>query len=186
MLALGTLALIYVLFAASSKPEPSSGLSRFATGSLARLTVLQDPPVLPSRTLRDGEGRETTLSALMGGEVSVVNLWATWCAPCMTEMPTLGALQRRFAGRVRVIPVSADEDAKAAFAQSELARLSQGALPFAIDSSRGILFDLQAPGLPVTILYDAQGRELARVAGEADWDSPEAAALIEAALAGEL
>ena len=65
-----------------------------------------------------------------------------------------------------------------------LARLSQGALPFWIDISRGVLFDVQAPGMPITIIY-VRGEERARLAGGADWSSEEAAALIEAALAGE-
>lgn len=140
---------------------------------------------MPTRVLRDGEGRETNLAAVTGGQVAVVNLWATWCAPCMREMPTLGALQRRFTGRLVVLPVSADEDAKIAQAKRELAQLSENSLPFLVDSTRGVIFDLQAPGLPVTILYNRQGVEIARVTGEANWDSEEAAALIEAALAEE-
>jgi hypothetical protein len=98
-------------------------------------------------------------------------------------MPTLGALQRRFEGRVRVIPVSVDGEGKHAEAQAELARLSNGSLPFLIDITRGILFDVGAPGMPITVIYDASGREVARLAGGADWDSPEAVALIEAVLA---
>lgn len=185
MLAAGALAVLYVLFAAASKPEPQGGLTRFATGSLSRLAVLEAPPPMPTRVLRDGDGLETTLAAVTGGQVAVVNIWATWCAPCMREMPTLGALQRRFAGRLVVIPVSADEDSKIEQAKRDLAELSQGTLPFLVDSSRGVIFDLQAPGLPVTILYNRQGVEIARVTGEANWDSDEAAALMEAALAEE-
>lgn len=185
MLAAGAAALVYVLFAASSKPEPTGGLMVYAQGALARLAVLEAPPPMPTRALRDGTGAETTLPVLAGGQVAVVNLWATWCTPCMTEMPTLGALQRRFAGRLRVIPVSADDDAKAELAQRELARLSENSLPFVMDSTRGVLFDAQAPGLPVTIIYNKQGQEVARLAGGADWSSDEAAALMEAVLAEE-
>jgi thiol-disulfide isomerase/thioredoxin len=113
----------------------------------------------------------------------VVNLWATWCAPCLEEMPTLGALQRRYRGRVRVIPVSVDGEAHRARAQQELARLSNNSLPFLIDISRGIIFDIGAPGMPVTVVYDARGNEIVRLAGGADWDSPEAVALMDAVLA---
>ncbi len=182
MLGLGTVAVLYVLFAGASKPEPTSGLSRFATGELAHLTVLEAPPPLPTRTIQDANGAATTLSANTG-EVLVVNLWATWCAPCMEEMPTLGALQRRFEGRIRVIPVSADSEAKRAEAQSELARLTNGTLPFYIDITRGVLFDAQAPGMPVTIIYDRSGHEVARLAGGADWGGEDAAHLIDAVLA---
>ena len=184
MLALGTVAVLYVLFAAASKPETASGLRRFATGEMERLVVLETPPALPGRAIRDASGAETSLSAFTG-DVLVVNFWATWCAPCMEEMPTLGALQRRFEGRLRVIPVSVDSEDKRAEAQAKLAQYSQGALPFFIDISRGVLFDVEAPGMPVTIIYDRSGRELARLAGGADWSSEEAARLMEAVLQGE-
>lgn len=184
MLAAGAVAVLYVLFAAASKPEQSAGLRQFARGEMARLTVLDDAPPMPTRTLLDAEGRETNLQA-HAGEVLVVNLWATWCAPCMAEMPTLAELQRRFEGRLRVLPVSVDSEADRLKAERELARLSGGRLPFFIDVSRGVLFDAQAPGMPLTILYARDGRELARLAGGADWASDDAAALMEAALVEE-
>jgi thiol-disulfide isomerase/thioredoxin len=184
MLAAGTLAVLYVLFAAASKPETSTGLARFATGAMARLEVLDDAPPMPARTLRNAAGEETSLSAY-AGETLVVNLWATWCAPCMEEMPTLGELQRRFEGRLRVVPISVDTEADRARAQRELAQLSGGSLPFLIDVSRGVLFDARARGMPVTIIYGRDGRERARLAGGADWASEEAAALFEAILAEE-
>jgi hypothetical protein len=70
-------------------------------------------------------------------------------------------------------------------AQRDLARLSNGSLPFFIDITRGVLFDAQAAGMPVTIVYDRRGREVARLAGGADWSSDEAVALIDAVLARE-
>lgn len=185
LLAAGTLAVLYVFFAAASKPEPSTGLMRFATGEMRRLAVLEAPPPMPSRVIRDANGGETTLAALAGGEVTVLNLWATWCAPCMEEMPTLGELQRRYEGRLRVIPVSVDSEGKRAEAQQDLARLGGGTLPFFIDISRGILFDVAAQGMPATIIYDRSGREVARLVGGADWSSAEAMALMDAVLAGE-
>jgi thiol-disulfide isomerase/thioredoxin len=184
MLAAGTIAVLYVLFAAASKPEPNAGLMRFARGDMARLTILEDAPPMPRRTLADESGGQTSLQAF-AGDVLVVNLWATWCAPCMAEMPTLAALQRRFEGRLRVIPVSVDNEADRMKAQRELARLTGGRLPFLIDVSRGVLFDARAPGMPLTILYARDGRELARLAGGADWASEDAAALMEAVLAEE-
>jgi thiol-disulfide isomerase/thioredoxin len=185
MLAAGAFVLLYVFFAASTKPEPSTGLARFATGEMRQLAVLEAPPILPTRTIRDAAGAETTLAAVADGEVMVLNLWATWCAPCMHEMPTLGELQRRYEGRIRVIPVSVDTEARRAEALGELAELSDNSLPFFIDITRGVLFDVQAPGVPITIIYDRQGREVARLAGGADWSSDEAATLIDAVLAGE-
>ncbi len=185
LLAAGAVALLYVLFVASSKPEESAGVGRFATGDMTRLVALDAPPPMPMRSLRDANNAETTLAAYQG-EVIVLNLWATWCAPCLEEMPTLGAVQRRFGDRLRVIPISVDAEGQRARAQAQLAELSGGSLPFLIDMTRGVPFDVQAPGLPVTIIYDREGREIARLAGGADWDSPEAVAMLEAAIAGTL
>jgi hypothetical protein len=95
-------------------------------------------------------------------------------------------VQRRFGDRLRVVTVSVDAEGQRARAQEQLAELSGGSLPFLLDITRGILFDVQAPGMPVTIIYDREGREVARLAGGADWDSPEAVAMLEAAVAGTL
>ncbi len=184
MLGLGAVAVVYVLLAASSKPDPSQGLSRFARGEMSTLAVLAEPPPLPTRSLRDASGAETNLEALKG-EVLVVNVWATWCAPCVEEMPTLGELQHRFEGRLRVIPVSIDSEGDRERAQAELARLSGNALPFYIDITRGVLFDTQAAGMPTTIIYNREGVEVARVSGAVDWVSDEAIAMLEAVIAGE-
>lgn len=180
----GAIALVYVLFVASSKPETQSGLSRFAEGEMTRLYVMEAPPSMPTRALRDAAGNETTLAAYQG-EVMVLNLWATWCSPCMEEMPSLAQLQYNFEGRIRVIPVSVDSEGDREKAISELRRLSGGALPFLQDMTRGVLFDAQAAGMPVTIIYDAQGQEVARLAGGADWGGEDASRVIEAVLAEE-
>lgn len=184
MLAFAGAAILYVLFADASKPAPAGGMSRFATGAMHRLVVLENPPPMPARSFEDAQGRAANLHAF-AGQVLVVNLWATWCAPCMQEMPTLGALQRRFEGRIRVIPISADDVADRDRAERELAQLTGGLLPFYIDESRGILFDEEAAGMPATIIYDRNGREFARLTGGADWSSDAAAAVIEAAITAE-
>ena len=138
-------------------------------GEMARLYVEDAPPPMPARALRDAAGNETTLAAYRG-QVVVLNLWATWCAPCMEEMPSLAVLQRNFAGRIAVVPISVDSEGERDKAISELRRLSGGSLPFLQDMTRGVLFDAQAAGMPVTIIYNRQGQEVARLAGSA-WAS---------------
>lgn len=184
LVAAGAIALVYVLLAASSKPETQLGLSRFAVGEMARLYVMEAPPPMPMRTLRDASGQDVTLAAYQG-EVMVLNLWATWCAPCIEEMPSLAQLQYNFEGRIRVIPISVDSEGDRDKAIRDLQRLSGGALPFLQDMTRGVLFDAQAAGMPVTIIYNRQGQEVARLAGGADWSSEDAARLIEAVIAEE-
>ena len=182
MIAAGAAAVLYVLFAASSKPTITAGLQRFAVGEMARLVVLSDAPPMPSRALQDAVAAEVRLRP---GEVTVLNLWATWCAPCMEEMPTLGALQRQFGDRLRVVAVSVDSEADLAKAERELARLTLGALPFLSDASRGVLFDLRAPGMPLTVIYDRSGVEVALLAGGADWAGEDAQRLLEHVVASQ-
>ncbi len=182
LVAAGAIAVLYVLFVASSKPDAEAGLSRFAQGDMVRLYVTEAPPPMPTRTLRDAAGADTTLAAYQG-QVMVLNLWATWCAPCLEEMPSLAALQRNFEGRISVIPISVDSEGERDKAISELQRLSGGSLPFLQDMTRGVLFDTQAAGMPVTIIYNAQGQEVARLAGGADWSGEDATRVIEAVLA---
>ena len=144
--------------------------------------VLPAPPATPQRAFTDAAGNSLTLHDLEG-QVVVVNLWATWCAPCMEEMPSLAVLQRNFAGRIAVVPISVDSEGERDKAISELRRLSGGSLPFLQDMTRGVLFDAQAAGMPVTIIYNRQGQEIARLAGGANWGSEDASRLIEAVLA---
>ena len=178
----GAIAVLYVLLVASSKPETQQGLSRFAQGEMARLYAEEAPPPMPTRALRDAAGNETTLATYQG-QVVVLNLWATWCAPCMEEMPSLAVLQRNFEGRIAVVPISVDSEADRDKAISELRRLSGGSLPFLQDMTRGVLFDAQAAGMPVTIIYNRQGQEVGRLAGGANWGGEDASRLIEAVLA---
>ncbi|MCR6645938.1 MAG: TlpA family protein disulfide reductase [Terricaulis sp.] len=178
------LAFLYVVFAASSKPQSASGLTQYARGELAQLVALPEPPPMPMRALQDAEGAETNLGAL-AGEIVVLNVWFTSCAPCIHEMPSLAALQRRYEGRIRVTPVSIDGAARREEAIRMLDELSGGDLPFLIDISRGVAFDVRASGFPVTIIYGRDGRELVRLAGGADWAGEDAFALIDAVLARE-
>jgi thiol-disulfide isomerase/thioredoxin len=155
LLAEGAIAVLYVLFAASSKPDAQVASTVLPRRDVAFIT--EAPPPMPTRTLRDAAGAETTLAAYQG-QVMVLNLWATWCAPCMEEMPSLAALQRNFEGRINVVPISVDSEGERDKAISELQRLSGGALPFLQDMTRGVLFD--APAGAVTIICLRRGSRL--------------------------
>jgi thiol-disulfide isomerase/thioredoxin len=178
---------LYALFMgvpnlSGGKGGPDMDFAQFRTGSLQSLEVLATPPALPQASFTGPEGGPATL-ADKKGKVILVNLWATWCAPCVTEMPTLAKLHNAFKDRgFEVIAVSVDRPDTAQKAKTELARLSGKTLTFYHDPQMAIVFPMKARGFPTSVLYDRQGRELARLAGEADWSAPEAKALIEAAL----
>ena len=179
---LGGAAVLYVIAQSSTKPGAGEGLERFATASLRRLTVAGEARAAPTVRFTDAAGRPVSvaeLAAAAPGELLVVNLWATWCAPCVAEMPTLAALQQAHPGRVRVAPVSLDRVADAPKARAFLEQ--HPPLPFLHDPNFALAAAIGAQGLPTTLIY-RDGMELARVPGEADWTSPEARALFEALL----
>jgi thiol-disulfide isomerase/thioredoxin len=176
----GAAAVLYVIGSSTIKPSHDSGLQRYAKGSLHRLQTPAETRRAPSTSFRDAEGRPVRIAELPG-EVVVVNLWATWCAPCKTEMPTLAALQRAHPGRVRVVAVSLDTVAKAPEARAFIA--AHPPLVFHHDPNYALASATKAQGLPATIIYGPDRLERARVLGAAEWDSPEARRLFEALLA---
>ena len=136
--------------------------------------------LMPAVNVRDLEGRELNLGALQGEPV-LLNLWATWCAPCVKEMPMLDELAGDYAGRLRVVTVSQDmgdtDRVAEFFADGKFENL-----PSWIESEAELGFALGGGVLPTTVLYDAQGREIWRITGDYDWSSEEARAAIDAAL----
>ena len=128
----------------------------------------------PAATFANAAGKPMTVRAF-AGKPALVNLWATWCAPCVKEMPTLDAAAKAVGGRVRFVAISQDMDPKKArgfFAERHLSAIQP-----MYDPQLGFSLALNA-NLPTTILYDKQGRELWRVTGERDWASAESRALL--------
>ena len=112
----------------------------------------------------------------------LVNLWATWCVPCRKEMPSLAALQSEMGSKdFEVVAISVDRKGLAA-SSAFLKEVGATALKLYADPSTDSLDKLQAVGLPASILIDREGREIGRLLGPAEWNSPEAKALIKAAL----
>ena len=118
------------------------------------------------------------------GNVILVNFWATWCAPCLKELPSLDALEGALGGPdFAVVAVAADPSGPEA-AGAFLEKLKLRNLKLYADPKLALAIATGGSAvLPVSILYDAEGREIGRYVGEADWASAEAKALIKAAIA---
>ena len=128
----------------------------------------------PDVAFTSADGKPATLAGYRGKPL-LVNLWATWCAPCVKEMPTLNTAAAALGDRVRVIAVSQDmEPAKATafFAERRLP-----ALALHLDSKLA-LSTAYAANLPTTILYGADGKEIWRVTGDLDWTGAQAKGLL--------
>lgn len=179
----GVAAILYVIVGAVGKPKPATDLRSLARGAMAKLTIEDQGPPPPQTPFVDAQGKTVTLSDLKG-QVVVLNLWATWCAPCRQEMPTLAKLQAAYPGRVAVAPVAMDRAEDRDKARDFIAQYAP--LPFYQDPKLAMTFALSPPaeGLPTTVIYDRAGHERARLSGGADWNSPEARAVIEALIRG--
>ena len=131
---------------------------------------------LPTAAFRTMAGAPATLAGLRGKPV-LVNLWATWCAPCVKELPTLDALAKREGGKLAVVPVSEDLEGERVVAPFVKAHGYQALTPD-LDPANALLLELKETGLPVTILYGADGRELWRVRGDLAWTGAKAKGLL--------
>ena len=151
-----------------------------ANGMRATLSYKFAGTLAPTVTFTGADGRDVSLSDF-GGRPLLINIWATWCAPCKAEMPTLDALAVLEEGRISVIAVSQDlQGRKPVLAFFEDAKI-RNLEPYT-DSDNALLsaFDNQL-ALPTTIFYDSNGNEVWRVVGGVEWDDAEMAKLLREA-----
>jgi len=134
-------------------------------------TVLAPPTMAPDIVFQQADGTEHRLSEFLGWGM-VVNFWATWCAPCVAEMPALAALSRALAPHdIAVMPLSSDRGGAAVVRRFFDSQRIAG-LPVLLDpkGAAGRQFDVQ--GIPSTVIIDKKGRLRARLDGAADWSGP--------------
>ena len=180
---LGVAAVLYIIAQASLNPQGETNLKALAKGEMAKFILPAEAAPAPVTSFLDAKGQTKRIGDFRG-KVVVVNLWATWCAPCVIEMPTLAKLAASYEGKpVEVVAISVDrpDDAeKARFFIGKHAPLAfyhdpKMALPFA--------FKPAAVGMPTTVIYGADGVERGRLSGDADWSGKDAKALIDKVLA---
>ena len=180
-LLIGAVAVLYVSLGSAFKQGRQDGLASLATGSMSKLKAAPEGRSAPAVAFTGPDGGTARLADFRG-KVVVLNLWATWCAPCVKEMPTLAKLQAAYPDRVQVVALSNDNATKTADAKTFLAK--HPPLRFYQDAGFAVMpaLNLPAAGFPTTVIYDRAGVERAYLQGEADWSTPEARAVIDKAL----
>ncbi len=167
----------------SASAAVASRIAPLAKGEVAALSVAKTPRPAVDVAFDAPDGKRLTLGDFRG-RVVLLNLWATWCAPCRAEMPALDRLQAKLGGdKFEVVTVSIDtarlERRQAFWKETGLQRLMFYADPKA-DIFQVLKRAGKAVGLPTTLLIDSNGCELGVMAGPAEWDSEDALRLISA------
>jgi thiol-disulfide isomerase/thioredoxin len=173
----------YLLALALATPVQAADLAALAVGDMAGVTFPEAPVPAPEAAYRTWEGGEGRLSDY-AGRVAVVNFWATWCAPCRAEMPSLQALDDLLGPEgLEVVTVAFGRHNPAAM-ERFWQETGVTTLPLHLDAEGALAQAFAVRALPHTLILDREGRVVAEKLGDADWASPEALALLRAVLAG--
>lgn len=150
--------------------------------SLGNFSAAAKPLPAPDQPFTDETGKERSLAAYRGAAL-VVNFWATWCGPCIKEMPALDALAKKVEKRgIVVLALSSDREG-APVVQQYFDKNGFTGLPVSIDALSKVARTLDIIGLPTTVFFDTQGRQVGRVVGAAEWDAPATIEFLTACLA---
>jgi thiol-disulfide isomerase/thioredoxin len=148
-------------------------------GDMRKLIFHSAPIASSEEPFMSEDGKEMTLSDYQGKYV-VLNFWATWCAPCRHEMPHLSALQDALGGdQMEVVTIATGRNPLPGM-QRFFAEIEVDNLPLHTDARQSLARSLGVLGLPATIILDPEGREIARMQGDADWSSDNAFAIMRA------
>jgi len=172
---------IVAILAGQSSVQTTWAQSPPLAGSVAKFKPAPAGKAGPAIVALDAKGHPLD-AAQYAGKLVVLNFWATWCAPCVKEMPSLDRMQAALAGQVAVLPLSLDGPTKAKvepfFEERKLAHL-----PILFDQANKTFGATGASALPTTILM-RDGQELGRIEGPAEWDDADAIALLKFYLQG--
>ncbi len=166
-----------LVYTALGQGANATDLTSLLVGDMKKMVIHATPVDLPTVTLVDLNDAPQDLTQFRG-HWTLVNFWATWCAPCRAEMPSFGKLAEEIP-ELKVVLIATGRNPVPQITRftdevgvSNLPQLRDPKM--ALSSQIGIL------GLPVTLLLNPQGQEVARMIGDAQWDRPEALALIDA------
>ncbi len=174
-------ALLYLSLVTGANAEKAE-LEALLEGDMRKLRIHDAPIEGSDRVFLAEDGSEMTLASYEGRHL-VLNFWATWCAPCRAEMPLLSDLATKFDPEdLEVVTVATGRNPRPAM-QRFFDEIGVDNLPLHTDERQAFARSLGVLGLPVTLIIDENGQEIARLQGEAEWNSESAVAVLEAMIA---
>lgn len=174
---------IALAFGANAAFADTADLEALRQGTLKKLVFSSKAKDVSQAVFTDPEGGEHQLSDWQGKYV-LVNFWATWCAPCRKEMPALDALQGEFGGdHFQILTIATGRNTLVGinrfFAEAGVTHL-----PILLDPKQKLAREMAVLGLPISIILNREGQEIARLRGDAEWYSDSARAIIAALIGG--
>lgn len=171
------LSAVVIAFSAASAPARAADGPKLE----GRMETFQVAPGIrprPETTWKDGNGKTVSLKDF-DGKIVLVNFWATWCAPCVRELPSIDRLAARLDGEeFKVVAINIDRGGKPV-ARKMLRRLKLKNLDLYLDRENTAVRGLGVRQMPTTYVFDRKGREVGKLEGGAEWDEPEAVALVK-------
>lgn len=175
---------LYMALCLGANAVAADGVEDLLAGDMRAMVLHDVPQEVPEVSFTDVDGQEHTLAGFEGRFV-VLNFWATWCAPCREEMPSLNALQQLLGGEgFAVVTIASGRNPIPAinrFFEEE----GVTDLPVYLDPRQTMSRQMGVLGLPITVLLNPEGQEIGRLRGDADWASDEAIALLTVLMSGE-
>ncbi len=166
---------------ANAAVADTAALEALREGDMRKLTFHAAPQATTDEVFIGEDGADMTL-ADYAGQVVVLNFWATWCAPCRAEMPGLSTLQAELGSDAfKVVTVATGRNPRPAM-ERFFAEIEVDNLPLHADPKQKFARSMGVLGLPVTVILDQDGMEIARLQGDAHWDSDSAKAIVTAIL----
>ncbi|WP_104019569.1 TlpA family protein disulfide reductase [Roseovarius nitratireducens] len=176
---LGIVLYMGLALGANAAMADTAALEALREGDMKKLMFHSAPKPAPQVEFESEDGSSATLADYQGRHV-VVNFWATWCAPCRVEMPMLSNLQAEMGGEdFEVVTIATGRNPPPAM-KAFFDEIGVDNLPLHRDPKSALARQMGIFGLPITVILDPQGREIARLQGDAHWDSKSAKAIIGA------
>ena len=156
-----------------------SEIAALRDGDMKKLNLHSEPRAVSDKSFEHEDGREVTLADFRG-KLVLLNFWATWCGPCREEMPMLAQLQEELGGdQFEVLTLASGHNPPPAM-KKFFEKIEVDNLPLHRDPQQAVARDMAVFGLPNTVILNADGQEIGRLQGEADWSSESALAILRA------